>query len=300
MNQTPIASLIKTEGLPSEFQQTVEQWYLPLLHQIVACKGEKTLVIGIQGSQGSGKSTLAQFLKKLAHTEYNLKAVELSLDDFYLSYDARQNLAKKVHPLFATRGVPGTHDTELALTTIQNLKSAQVGDTIDIPRFNKATDDCFPQAQWDEVKGPVDLIIFEGWCVGCDAQPETDLATPINQLEADEDPDSTWRNYVNEALQTEYQRLFKLIEKLVVLKAPSFECVFEWRSLQEQKLAKKLSNADQSNKFKLLDEAGLKRFISHYERLTKHCLISLPAKADWVFNLAEDHSITNLSFNEHA
>jgi len=34
----------------------------------------------------------------------------LSLDDFYLGHAARLQLARDIHPLLATRGVPGTHD----------------------------------------------------------------------------------------------------------------------------------------------------------------------------------------------
>ena len=72
------------------------------------------MVVGLAGAQGSGKSTMAPRLAgRLAAT--GLRAHVLALDDFYLTHDERAELARSVHPLLATRGVPGTHD--LALLT---------------------------------------------------------------------------------------------------------------------------------------------------------------------------------------
>jgi hypothetical protein len=46
----------------------------------------------------------------------------LSLDDLYRTRAERQAMARQVHPLFATRGVPGTHDVDLGLATIAALR----------------------------------------------------------------------------------------------------------------------------------------------------------------------------------
>lgn len=297
MKHAPIASLIEAQGLPSDFQRSVEQWYMPLLREIVACKGEGPMVLGVQGAQGSGKSTLAQFIKLLAEHEFQLKAVELSLDDFYLTLAEREQLSKDVHPLFVTRGVPGTHDVQLAVDTIQALKCASSDSKVAIPRFNKAIDDRFDEKDWDCVEGSVDLIIFEGWCVGCEAEEQVALDKPANELEAKEDESCGWRKHVNSALDSDYKTLFSLLDRLVVLQAPSFDCVYEWRWLQEQKLVEKWQLENPGAEARLLDENSVKRFISHYERLTRHCLQSLPAKADWVLSLAADHSLTGLKIN---
>lgn len=294
MDRTSLSSLIASQGLPETFCNTVEQWYLPLMHQIMAEKGPEPMVIGVQGSQGSGKSTLAQFIKLLAEQVYELRAVELSQDDFYLTLAERQALAQNVHPLFITRGVPGTHDIELAIATINALKAADTGSCVDIPRFLKAIDDRAPKEQWDKVEGKVDLIIFEGWCVGAEPQAEAELANSVNQLEESEDADGKWRAYVNNSLKQDYATLHAMLDKLVVLQAPSFSCVYEWRSLQEKKLAERLKDKPEAAT-KLMDEVALKRFISHYERLTNHCLCELHKKADWVLTLADDHNITKLT-----
>ncbi len=297
MDQSSIIALIESQGLPEDFCDKVEQWYLPLVHQIASKKGNNPLVLGVQGSQGSGKSTLATFIQLLSEQLYQFKAVSLSLDDFYLSHATRKQLAEAVHPLFATRGVPGTHEVALAIDTIQALKRADDDTKVAIPRFNKALDDRHPESQWDEISGPVDLIIFEGWCVGCEAQESSELNEAANSLETNEDPDGLWRSYVNKSLTDDYPALFSLIDHMVVLQAPSFDCVFDWRWLQEQKLVRRWQAENPDEPARLLDEASVRRFISHYERLTTHCLKTLPKKADWVLHLTADHDISGMTDN---
>ena len=70
-------------------------------------------VIGLSGLQGSGKSTLAAQIIAAAKEE-RIDATAISIDDFYLGRASRKALARTVHPLLKTRGVPGTHDPALA------------------------------------------------------------------------------------------------------------------------------------------------------------------------------------------
>ena len=44
-----------------------------------------------------------------------------------------------------------------------------------IPLFDKAIDDRLQQEEWRQVTGPLDLILFEGWCVGALPQQEEAL-----------------------------------------------------------------------------------------------------------------------------
>src|SRR5690349_12906939 len=83
----------------------------------------RPLLLGVSGLQGSGKSTLARQLAQSAHAR-GIPAVALSIDDFYLGRRARARLAREVHPLLATRGVPGTHDLDLMHATIDALARA--------------------------------------------------------------------------------------------------------------------------------------------------------------------------------
>ena len=77
-------------------------------------------IFGISGGQGAGKSTLCAALAQTLATK-GKKALTLSLDDFYLSKAAREHLAQTVHPLCATRGVPGTHNVDLLAQVLNGL-----------------------------------------------------------------------------------------------------------------------------------------------------------------------------------
>lgn len=288
---------IVDQRLPTDFLDTVNTWYRPIASGIAAAhKDMETLIVGVQGSQGSGKSTLAEFLKILLGTEHNLSAAVLSIDDFYLTRRERERLARDVHPLLATRGVPGTHDVALALDTLHKLQALGRKQTCDIPRFDKSIDDRAASSHWDSVTGPIDIVIFEGWCVGIPPQDTSSLANCTNELETHEDPGGEWREYINRKLAQDYRQLFALLDLMVVLKAPSFECVYNWRLLQEQKLIEKLKSSapERINKSRTMSPDEIKRFISHYQRLTEHALDSLPQHADWLLTLAEDHSVLSL------
>lgn len=294
MNPDLIKVVVKEHGLPDSFTETVEAYYLPIARSISDISFDKdTCFIGVQGCQGSGKSTLAAFLKVILEEEFSLKTAVLSIDDFYLTKAERENLAVTVHPLLATRGVPGTHDVRLAIDTIKSLKKLKENQSTLIPRFNKATDERFPEDQWCEVSGPIKVVILEGWCVGLEAQEEKLLERPVNSLEEIEDSDMTWRSYVNQQLATQYKELFARFDLLVVLKAPSFDAVYQWRVLQEQKLIKKMIAAGiDRDQLKTMSPEEIRVFISHYQRLTEHGLKTLPKRADWVLKLESNHRIT--------
>jgi D-glycerate 3-kinase len=285
-----VDDFIQEHQLPEEYSSTVEQWFAPLaeelLQDISAHNGP--YVIGISGCQGSGKSTLAALLVLLMNQMLGLRCINLSIDDFYLTHAERQALASSVHPLLATRGVPGTHDMDLAINTINALKTPG---EVAVPRFDKAVDDREPQAQWPIVQAPMDVIVLEGWCLAIEAQPEESLIQAVNELEANEDPDSSWRRYVNTAMQDRYQTFNNLIDYLVMLKAPDFEKVYQWRQSQEEKLAEKFHRNGSVDSHQIMIPTELKRFIQHYERVTRHGLDTLPDKADVVFQLTDRQTI---------
>ena len=246
----------------------------------------RTLVVGINGAQGSGKSTLAaRVQQQLEH--HGQRTAVLSLDDFYLTRAQREELARTVHPLLATRGVPGTHDVGLARRTLERLRDLRDGESLRLPRFVKAQDDRSPEEDWPTCSGPFDVVLFEGWCVGTPPQAADELATPVNALEADEDADGRWRAYVNMQLATGYPALFALLDRLVVLRAPGFEVVHGWRLEQEAGNAAASPGAAH-----VMTSIALERFIAHYERLTRHALRVLPASADVVLDLDARRRVT--------
>ena len=105
--------------LPESFTRTATEFYVPLgrwVEQRLADReGSEPLVLGINGAQGAGKSTLADFLREYLAVAHDRSTVVLSIDDLYLTRAQRQALARDVHPLLSTRGVPGTHDVLSAL-----------------------------------------------------------------------------------------------------------------------------------------------------------------------------------------
>ena len=234
------------------------------------------LVSGICGSQASGKSTLADALA--GHfTRKGVPAATLSLDDLYLSRADRQALAARVHPLFATRGPPGTHDTALGLAVIEALAA---GEATPLPRFDKLRDEPWPKDRWPLAPSGTRLLVLEGWCLGAMPQAAADLADPVNELERAEDEQCLWRGYANAMLAGPYQDLWRRIDHLTMLAAPGFEVVHAWRREQEQGLLR----AD-SRGLAGMDDKALARFIAHYERLTRHILIEMPARADLLVRL---------------
>nr|WP_129794463.1 kinase [Sphingosinicella sp. CPCC 101087] len=242
--------------------------------------GNGPLLAGISGPQGSGKSTMAAFVAALLEKS-GLPTAVLSLDDLYLD---REDRPTALHPLFATRGVPGTHDVALGLDVIDRLFAGGGN----IPRFDKARDRRRPPAEWDNFPRSAGVVLLEGWCVGAGPEDETALAAPINRLEAEEDPAGIWRRQVNAFVAGPYRTLFDRIGFLVYLRAPSFDCVLRWRTLQERKLRAL------EGKRAGMDDSELARFVSHYERLTRHLAATLPARADLLVHLDEAQAIAGL------
>lgn len=232
----------------------------------------RPLCVGVSGLQGSGKSTLSRQLARCAHAR-GVRCEMLSLDDFYLGRRERQRLAREVHFLFATRGVPGTHDVDLLLRTLDGLARASARNPVHVPRFDKGRDTRVPPSHWRSVTRVPALILLEGWCVGVQAQAAAALARPANALERDEDPLGIWRRHANDALSRNYARAWQRLDRLVLLQAPRFDVVARWRGEQERMLHLRAAP-------RAMGVAALRRFLAHYERLSRHALRTLPARAD--------------------
>lgn len=226
-------------------------------------------VYSITGLQGTGKSTIAAQLVELA-SERGVRAVALSIDDFYLDHDERARLGREVHPLLATRGPPGSHDVALACEVVDALRE---GRRTRLPRFDKIADRRLPAAEWPLVDG-ADLVLFEGWFQKVPAQSPEALAEPVNALERDEDPHGTWRTWCNDALARDYAPLWTRLDRLLFLQGPGFDQVPEWRWQQECTL--QAAHPDRA----AMTRPQVMRFVQFFERVSRHGWPLLPAIAD--------------------
>lgn len=215
-------------------------------------------LIGVSGTQGSGKTTLVTAVAEV------IGAAHLSLDDVYLARDERQALSRSHHPLFATRGPPGTHDIPMLLHVLDALAAAGPASRTPLPAFDKLADDRLPPDAWPIFKGRPTAILIEGWCLGATPQPSEFLPEPVNALERDEDPDAIWRTAINSFLAGPYATLFSRFDSFLHLRAPAFEVVQGWREQQQAGLLGRSLLPE--------EKLALFRFIQHYERLTRHML----------------------------
>jgi D-glycerate 3-kinase len=268
------------EAIPRPSDALIADFYVPMAQWIAEHADDRMLVLGLSGAQGTGKSTLARLLKLLLERLYGMRIAILSLDDLYLTSAERLRRAEKFHPLLATRGVPGTHDVSLGLRTLAALREEK---PLALPRFDKARDDRAPVATWPRWEGRCDVVIFEGWCVGARPQRPQELRDPVNDLERDEDPTGDWRYYVNRELGGSYQALFGEIDVLMMLRPPDFEHVFEWRGAQEAQLRERAEGDE------VMSPEAVRRFVMHFERITRFMWEEMPERADAVVSLGEDH-----------
>jgi len=269
----------------------LNNYYLPICEKIFKkLKKKKIKIIGLTGGQGAGKSTITQIIKLIFEIKYNFNVTFFSIDDFYKTLREREILSKNIHPMFKTRGVPGTHDTKL-LSKIFNDLSKKNFKPVYVPRFDKSIDDRFQKSKWQKISKKPDLIIFEGWCVGAKAQTKKQLLKPINILEKNNDSKLIWRTKVNNELNNNYRKIFSKIDCLVFLKVPNFECVYKWRLLQENKL--KLTSKGK----KIMSPKQVREFIMYYERITKQMLEDLSKNAYAVLSLDKKHRLSKLKFN---
>lgn len=290
-----LSAFIEQHNLPEEFRLTVKKHYKPLANRIFNQfnKSNNAYFVGINGCQGSGKSTLTGFIAEYLITEYQLNVVVMSLDDFYLTREKRNQLANDIHPLLATRGVPGTHDVATLEGVIAQLKDRETG--FSIPKFNKATDDPFPAALWLTIERPVDIILLEGWCWGVKPQTVEQLTSPINELELQHDADGVWRNYVNDQLKSAYVPLYEQMDFWLALQAPSFDCVYKWRLEQEQKLQAR--NIGLTNS-KVMTPEEILNFTQYFQRLSVQSCNTISQSADTIFYLDASRQITNTPLME--
>jgi len=234
-------------------------------------------LIAIVGAQGSGKTTLARAAAE------RFGAAQISIDDVYLTRAEREAMAREVHPLFVTRGPPGTHDLGLLQQLIDTLSAAGPDDETLIPDFDKRGDDRRPVADWRVFQGRPSAILIDAWCLGALPEEAAALAVPVNSLETDQDPDGGWRRAVNGFVGGPYADFVARFDAVLFLSAPSFDVVLDWRCQQEADLLG-IAPAD----LPPAERVRLAGFIQYFERITRRMLDG-GVKAGVIVKLDRNH-----------
>ena len=258
----------------------ITKYILPIIDNIINSQDNKYL---ISGSQGVGKSTISNLLKLVIEKYYKKKVMLLSIDNYYLSKTQRFKLAKKIHPLLLTRGVPGTHNIKKLYQDINQFNKQKF--PITIPYFDKINDDIIKKRK---IINNAQILLLEGWCCGSLPIKTKYLNQNVNQLESKYDKKNIWRKYYNSMLKSEYRKVFSMFNKKIYIQPPSFKYVLKWRSLQEK------NNAKKSNSKNFMNKDKLKKFIQHYEKITKWMMKTMPHEVDILIKIDKNQKIKKL------
>jgi len=287
LNKEKISGKSKAEKIKS-----LKKVYIPISFWIENKykKKDKILFLGLCGGQGSGKTTIARILKIILKKFFKREIYVSSIDDFYKTLKDRDKISSSIHPLFKTRGVPGTHDTNLIKKFFIYIRKKNFR-KFKIPKFDKSTNERFKKKYWHIINKRPEIVILEGWCVGAKPQSNSIIKKPVNILEKYEDKNLVWRKHVNKKLKNEYKKIFSIIDHFIFMKIPNFDLVFKWRLLQENKLKKK-------SQFKknIMSYNEIRRFIMFYQRITLQMIKDLSKSASIIMLLKKNHEIKKLLF----
>lgn len=219
------------------------------------------LVVGISGPQGLGKSWLTVKLKQAlegALPEANV--VQFSMDDLYLTHDEQLKVTKAAklegNALLQGRGLPGTHDLNLATTVFHKLKLRV---PVQIPRYDKSAfngeGDRAPTLLWEQVDSS-DIVLFEGWFNGFRSVDSVMLPYLMAG------PSSVVQKYpmyhieeINQRLVA-YEKLWREFDDFVYIKTDTIDNVYTWRLQQEHALIQERGRG--------MTDAQVKRFVDRY------------------------------------
>ena len=233
------AQKIQDNSENSEYIQTniiLSLWrlWLPLAIQLAESRQqvERPLIQGILGGQGTGKTTLAVVLK-LILAQLGYRTLSLSIDDLYKTYQERQRLREK-DPRLIWRGPPGTHDVELGVQVLDELRSHNSSDSILVPRFDKsAWEGAGDRTDFEPVQN-ADIVLFEGWFVGVRPVAATVFAgaTPAP---IETESDRAFARDMNERLKA-YLPLWERLDRLIVLYPIDYRLSLQWRRQAEAEM----------------------------------------------------------------
>ncbi|KAL0076367.1 P-loop containing nucleoside triphosphate hydrolase protein [Phycomyces blakesleeanus] len=202
----------------------------------------KPFVVGVSGCQGSGKTTLCTTLEYLLKdVPYGLNVVSFSLDDVYLDHNQQQRRAKSDpdNRLVQFRGQPGSHDLDLACETFETL--LEDSRPCPIPAYDKSVfgglGDRIDPTLWQTTQPPVDIILFEGWCLGFKSLPVEEVCEQYRKAKED---GASWTAHplqhilgLNESLAAYENTIYNYFDIFIHLSPDDLRNVYQWRLEQE-------------------------------------------------------------------
>jgi D-glycerate 3-kinase len=216
---------------PKEMLQVLWDLWLPLGIKLASGRQQlgRPLIQGILGGQGTGKTTMCKILSLiLNHLGY--RTVSLSLDDLYKTYSDRLVLTQQ-DPRLIWRGPPGTHDIDLGLNVLDQIRQLQ--NPVMIPRFDKSAYGGAGDRTTSDMVTGVDIVLFEGWFVG--VRPINADVFDTAPLPIVTDEDRAFARDMNLRLH-DYLPLWERLDSLIVLYPTDYRCSLEWRKQAEQQM----------------------------------------------------------------
>ncbi|KAJ3211302.1 hypothetical protein HDU82_006189 [Entophlyctis luteolus] len=233
--------------------------------------------------QGAGKTTLVTNLVHILHRDHALVAVATSLDDLYLPQHALAELQQRNphNPLLEFRGNPGTHDLGLGVNLLQEMIASSADPscrlTFRIPKYDKSLHngrgDRLPPERWSEVTAPIDIILFEGWCLGFRPllDPDEIRAKTVNSKFANDIAKFSIADMLDvQKRLVEFEALYNFFEIFVHIRAEDLGHVYEWRQEQEDTMRENLRDPNAG-----LSASQVKDFVSRFMPQYLICLPSL-------------------------
>ncbi|MGB3651369.1 MAG: glycerate kinase [Rivularia sp. (in: cyanobacteria)] len=216
---------------PNMMLPTLWDLWLPLAIQIASRyqENQRPFIQGFLGGQGTGKTTACKVIELiLSHLEY--RVLSLSLDDLYKTYQARLILQQK-DPRLIWRGPPGTHDVDLGLNLLDNIKERQP--IITVPRFDKSLHSGSGDRTSPQIVSNIDIVLFEGWFVGVKPINSAAFITPPAPIITA--ADKAFARDINDKLQ-DYLPLWQRLDSLIILYPTDYRLSLEWRKQAENQM----------------------------------------------------------------
>jgi D-glycerate 3-kinase len=268
---------------PEKMLPVLWDLWLPLGMKIAAQHQQlkRPFIQGILGSQGTGKTTMSLVIGLILQ-QLGYRTLSLSLDDLYKTYSDRLALLQQ-DPRLIWRGPPGTHDIDLGLDVLEQIRQGKA--QVTVPRFDKSAHAGSGDRTNPDIINGVDIVIFEGWFVGVRPVDQSVFNCAPPPIVTDED--KAFARDMNHRL-TEYLPLWEKLDSLILLYPTDYRCSLEWRKQAEQKMIA----AGKSG----MTDTQIEEFVNYFWRSLHPELFIKPLSqsaqiVDLVIEINPDHSL---------